>query len=181
MQYLPWTPVGCQLCEKITGGRFSGRLFVWLSKEIDASEIFIKRGAEGEKLRRSQSASTVIIVSKPISRVLSFKTVIYLGVLLPTRSSHLLGEAGSALALDATPSTVLLQIEFTGPNSSQSAGELLPRLSTLTTACVAVYFCCTFPKVAFGGRYPLSLPYGARTFLTNGLSACLRDCPAYSQ
>ncbi len=122
-----------------------------------------------------------MIVSKPISRVLSFKTVIYLGVLLPTRSSHLLGEAGSALALDATPSTVLLQIEFTGPNSSQSAGELLPRLSTLTTTCVAVYLCCTFPKVAFGGRYPLSLPYGARTFLTNSLSACLRDCPAYSQ
>ncbi len=30
----------------------------------------------------------------------------------------------------------------------------------------AVYLCCTFPEVAFGGRYPLSLPYGARTFLT---------------
>ena len=29
----------------------------------------------------------------------------------------------------------------------------------------AVYLCCTFPEVAFGGRYPLSLPYGARTFL----------------
>ncbi|MGM9553042.1 MAG: hypothetical protein ACI3V2_01945, partial [Faecousia sp.] len=24
---------------------------------------------------------------------------------------------------------------------------------------------CTFPEVAFGGRYPLSLPCGARTFL----------------
>ena len=35
----------------------------------------------------------------------------------------------------------------------------------------AVYLCCTFPEVAFGGRYPLSLPCGARTFLTNGLSA----------
>ena len=29
----------------------------------------------------------------------------------------------------------------------------------------AVYLCCTLPEVAFGGRYPLSLPYGARTFL----------------
>ena len=32
----------------------------------------------------------------------------------------------------------------------------------------AVYLCCTFPEVAFGGRYPLSLPCGARTFLTEG-------------
>lgn len=30
----------------------------------------------------------------------------------------------------------------------------------------AVYLCCTCPEVAFGGRYPLSLPFGARTFLT---------------
>ncbi len=40
----------------------------------------------------------------------------------------------------------------------------------------AVYLCCTFPEVAFGGRYPLSLPCGARTFLIGGLSACPRDC-----
>ena len=33
-------------------------------------------------------------------------------------------------------------------------------------AMPAVYLCCTFPEVAFGGRYPLSLPCGARTFLT---------------
>ena len=32
----------------------------------------------------------------------------------------------------------------------------------------AVYLCCTFPEVAFGGRYPLFLPCGARTFLTTG-------------
>ena len=32
----------------------------------------------------------------------------------------------------------------------------------------AVYFCCTFPGVAPGGCYPLSLPCGARTFLTSG-------------
>ena len=36
---------------------------------------------------------------------------------------------------------------------------------------MAVYLCCTFPEVAFGGRYPLSLPCGARTFLMYGLSA----------
>ena len=46
---------------------------------------------------------------------------------------------------------------------------------------VAVYLCCTFPEVAFGGRYPLSLPCGARTFLMNRLSPCSRDCLIYSQ
>ena len=30
----------------------------------------------------------------------------------------------------------------------------------------AVSLCCTCPGVTPGGRYPLSLPYGARTFLT---------------
>ncbi len=30
----------------------------------------------------------------------------------------------------------------------------------------AVYLCCTCPGVTPGGRYPLSLPCGARTFLT---------------
>ena len=45
----------------------------------------------------------------------------------------------------------------------------------------AVYLCCTFPEVAFGGRYPLSLPCGARTFLTAGLSASPRDCLFYSR
>ena len=45
----------------------------------------------------------------------------------------------------------------------------------------AVYLCCTFPEVAFGGRYPLSLPCGARTFLMNRLSPCPRNCLAYSQ
>jgi len=69
-------------------------------------------------------------------------------------------------------STVLLRIEFTASDSLQPMGELLPRLSTLTDHTQsAVYFCCTFPEVAFGGRYPLSLPCGARTFLTDGLSA----------
>ena len=28
----------------------------------------------------------------------------------------------------------------------------------------AVYLCCTFPEVAFGGRYPLSLPCGSPDF-----------------
>lgn len=42
--------------------------------------------------------------------------------------------------------------------------ELLPHDFTLT-ANAAVCFCCTFPTVTCGGRYPSSLPCGARTFL----------------
>ena len=101
-------------------------------------------------------------------------TAIYLDLPLPASSSHLLGTAGQAIC---SP-TVLLRIEFTGPNRSRSAGELLPHLSTLTGTRPAVYFCCTCPEVAFGGCYPLSLPYGARTFLTLGRWAFARGCPA---
>ena len=116
--------------------------------------------------------------SKPVSRVLSFKTAIYLDAPLPTRSSRLPGTVGPTIC----PSTALLRIEFTAMDCSQPSGELLPRLSTLTSFPVrgkAVSLCCTFPGVASGGRYPLSLPCGARTFLMRGLSACSRDCPAY--
>ena len=95
----------------------------------------------------------------------------------------------------SAPIPVLLRIEFTAMDTFEPSGELLPRLSTLTdkthgttslaTVCSdilsAVFLCCTFPEVAFGGRYPLSLPCGARTFLINGLSACSRDCLSYSR
>ena len=117
---------------------------------------------------------------KTVSRVL-YLAVIYLGGPLPDRSSHLLRTAGPALC----PPAVLLRIEFTASDSLQPMGELLPRLSILTRRWVpwhpmpAVYFCCTFPEVAFGGRYPLSLPCGARTFLTADLSASPRDCLFY--
>ena len=102
--------------------------------------------------------------SKPVSRVLSFKTAIYLDALLPIRSSRLPGTAGPAIC----PSTALLRIEFTAMDCSQPSGELLPRLSTFSGRRPVVYFCCTFPRVAPGGCYPLSLPCGARTFLTDG-------------
>jgi hypothetical protein len=86
----------------------------------------------------------------------------------------------ASLANECCPPTVLLRIEFTAAFCLQTPGELLPHLSTLTAQCAAVYLCCTGPEVAFGGRYPLSLPCGARTFLTDDLSVCPRGCPAYS-
>ncbi len=79
------------------------------------------------------------------------------------------------------PSTALLRIEFTAPFRLRTMGELLPRLSTLTYQKQAVYLCCTCPKVTLGGRYPLSLPCGARTFLMHGVSPCARGCVARSR
>jgi len=141
--------------------------------------------------------------SKPVSRVLSFKTAIYLDAPLPIRSSRLPGTVGPTMC----PSTALLRIEFTAMDaftrhwvSSYLAFPPLPRRRKLRIPCFAasdkrrslrcsssphttrfrwaragapmrgeaVYLCCTFPGVAPGGCYPLSLPYGARTFLTDG-------------
>ena len=104
-----------------------------------------------------------VSASKPVSRVLSFKTAIYLDAPLPVCSSRLPGTVGPTIC----PSTALLRIEFTAMGASTPSGELLPHLSTLTGQRPADYFCCTFPRVAPGGCYPLSLPCGARTFLTD--------------
>ena len=86
------------------------------------------------------------------------------------------GAAGQALC---SHSGVAPDRVYSGGRFHTPSGELLPRLSTLTgrraNAEPAVYLCCTFPEVAFGGRYPLSLPCGARTFLMTGLSAWPRD------
>ncbi len=65
--------------------------------------------------------------SKPVSRVL-YLTVIYLGRRLPYGSSH----PGERPGQPCAPAAVLLRIEFTGPAGLPAAGELLPRLSTLT-------------------------------------------------
>ena len=148
------------------------------------------------------AAGAISCASKTVSRVL-YLTVIYLDAPSPTRSSHLPEAVGPTCCFP----TVLLRIEFTAADCLQPSGELLPRLSILTVFCqsteigssalrpeavpagaaptameqqkTAVFLCCTFPEVAFGGRYPLSLPCGARTFLIDGLSACPRDCLFY--
>ena len=57
--------------------------------------------------------------------------------------------------------------------------ELLPHNFNLTTALPvsAECFCCTFPIVTYAGRYPASLPCGARTFLI--YREGIRDCQSY--
>ena len=94
-----------------------------------------------------------------------FRSAIYLGAPLPVRSSRLLNTAGPAICVP----TVLLRIEVAAADASTPSGELLPHLSTFACPYGQVtFFCCPFPGVAPGGCYPLSLPYGARTFLTHG-------------
>ena len=53
----------------------------------------IMNGAEKKKTEEAD-ASSVFCTSEPVSRVLSFKTAIYLDVRLPARSSRLLNTTG---------------------------------------------------------------------------------------
>ena len=110
----------------------------------------------------------------------SVLTVIYLGVPLPIRSSHLLGDSRASLASSA----VLLRIEFTAMDTFTRhrvrSYRTFPPLPEGAKHPPAVSLCCTFPQIALGGRYPLSLPCGARTFLIWNLSVSIRGCPAFA-
>ena len=140
-------------------------------------------------------ARTSSCTSKTVSRVL-YQTVIYLDVPSPVRSSHPgSGRCGGLIAIrKRDPSSLFTQHPCAVPRGSDCAVRgSFPRPAPRGIAfsrrwfpdryrvtLSAVYLCCTFPEVAFGGRYPLSLPCGARTFLTTGLSAWPRDCLSYS-
>ena len=99
-----------------------------------------------------------------VSRVL-YLTIIHLVLQLLTASSDL--PAGGYGPHPLMPFSVLLRMGFTRLLCLHSTGELLPHHFNLTTALPvsAECFCCTFPTVTCGGRYPSSLPCGARTFL----------------
>ena len=114
--------------------------------------------------RRSRPFFHVLVLTRTIEtrckqayKPGSVLTAIYLDLPLPISSSHLLGTAGQA---SCSP-TVLLRIEFTGPSSYLTCPPFPAQRP-------AVSLWCTCPKVAFGGCYPLSSPYGARTFLIPG-------------
>ncbi len=125
-------------------------------------------------------------MSNPISRVL-YSAIIYLGILLPACSCDLPSGKRRAAAFQALyanaqlpPYLVLLRMGFTLTRDRyRPAGELLPRLFTLT-AFAAVVFCCTILRVTPTGRYPASSPFGARTFLMKRNSFRSRDCLDYS-
>ena len=103
-------------------------------------------------------------------------TAIYLVPQLLTGSSRLLEAVGSTCMLlhGVAPDRVYI----VKPMSPWAGWALTPPFHPYLAA---VYLCCTCPGVTPGGRYPLSLPCGARTFLIWGLSAPIRGCPTWSR
>ena len=109
-------------------------------------------------------------LSKSVSRVL-YLTAICLALPLPAGSSHPLRTIGPIKC----PPAVLLRIEFTGPHCSQAAGELLPRLSTLTASMSRRYISVAlFLKSPSAGvtRYPCPME--------PGLSSCKAFRPVHT-
>ena len=106
----------------------------------------------------------------------SVLTAIYLVVQLLTRSSRLLGTVGQTYAFlhGVAPDRVYI----VKPMSPWAGWALTPPFHPYLAA---VYFCCTCPEVTLGGRYPLFLPCGARTFLIWNLSVSIRGCPTWSR
>ena len=134
-----------------------------------------------------------VSASKPVSRVLSFKTAIYLDAPLPVRSSRLPGTVGPTIC----PSTALLRIEFTAMDCSQPSGGLLPPpfhpyLGPRKNRCfcggpIKIMGTRRFISVAlFLGSPPAGVtryPCPAEPGLSSqaGLSSRLRGCPACLQ
>ena len=106
----------------------------------------------------------------------SVLTAIYLNLPLPIGFSRLLGAVGQTYC----SSTALLRdrVYIVKPMLPWAGWALTPPFHPYLAA---VYLCCTCPEVTLGGRYPLSLPCEARTFLTRCLSASGRGCPTRSQ
>ena len=112
----------------------------------------------------------------------SVLTAIYLNLPLPIGFSRLLGAVGQTYC----SSTALLRdrVYIVKPMLPWAGWALTPPFQPYTAPSrrrYAVYLCCTCPEVTLGGRYPLSLPCEARTFLTRCLSASGRGCPTRSQ
>ena len=106
-------------------------------------------------------------------------TAIYLAPQLLTGSSRLLGTVGQTLC----SSTALLRdrVYSVKPMLPWAGWALTPPFHPYSFKEWAVSLCCTCPEVTLGGRYPLSLPCGARTFLIWVLSVPIRGCPPRSR
>ena len=111
----------------------------------------------------------------------SVLTAIYLAPRLLVGSSHLLGTAGQAYCPThgVAPNRVYIIKPMSPWAGCALTAPFQPYLAG-ASAVGAVSLCCTCPGVTPGGRYPLSLPCGARTFLIWVLSVPIRGCPAQS-
>ena len=120
-------------------------------------------------------------VSGTVSRVLSLKAVICLGGGLLPRSRHP-SEYGPSKPL----LSVLLRVGFTGRIRLRCAGELLPRLSTLTGEesgrdCSQIAFdsaVAVARKGRIGGRYPCAGGISLLHFPLRSPSAAVSRYPA---
>ena len=97
--------------------------------------------------------SIYAILSQPVSRVLSWM-VIYLVLSSPITSSVLYLRTRRAASMPRFE--LASDGVYRDPMCYHTGGKLLPYLSTLTRTSRAVYFCCTFLRVASTGRYPAS-------------------------
>ena len=128
---------------------------------------------------RRTSCLFVLWCSKPVSRVLSFKTAIYLDAPLLTRSSRLLNTTGPVCVCShgVAPDRVYSDGHFYAPS-----GELLPRLSILTgrrkagRRSISVALFLGSPPAGVT-RYPCPAEPGLSS--QAGLSPRPRGCPAY--
>ena len=101
-------------------------------------------------------------MTERVSRVLS-RTIIYLRCVLP----HTLPAVGQVAAACQAFALVGQTVWARGVASDRvymaprvTTGSVSSYLAFPSLPCrgTAVYFCCTFPEVTFGGRYPLSCP-----------------------
>ncbi len=112
---------------------------------------------------------SLILLSKPVSRVLSFKTVIYLRRTFLHGSSHLsdIGRTNPPCGI----LSMLHRVGFTEPQESPpERWSLTPPFHPYRITS-AVYFCCTFLEVASTGSYPAPCP------MELGLSSLTLACP----
>ena len=117
-----------------------------------------------DSLKKSALTSAFSGMTGAISRVLSLSGHLS-GTRVAARLKPPVGTAGQAIvpvgvAADRVYRPPVLP---RGAVSSYLAFPPLPLAARTLSA--AVYLCCTIPGVAPGGRYPLSLPCAARTFL----------------
>ena len=143
-------------------------------RNLNFSAPFLSDRFKSKERRRKLLRS--FDTSKPVSRVLSFKTAIYLDALLPVRSSRPLNTTGPICCVP----TALLRIEFTSLGCSQPTGELLPHLSTLTALNARRYLSVALflgSPPADVIRYPCPAEPGLSS--QTGLSPRPRGCPAY--
>lgn len=140
------------------------------------------KGAGDNSARAQKSCLTNVrqpLWCRKVCKPGSVLTAIYLAPQLLTGSSRLLGTVGRTNC----PSTALLR------DRVYIVEPMLPWAGCALTAPFhpysaeiggAVSLCCTCPEVSLGGRYPLSLPCGARTFLIWALSVPIRGCPTFA-